>query len=319
MVRFPRFKGKRNGLSCRFSTGAFGLTDDRRHVKLPRVGEVRTHESTRKLARHVERGTARIRSATVSYRFGRWFCSFSVEITRADAAPAWPDRAVGVDLGVCSLAVLSTGEIVPNPRHLEVVLQELRRLQRQAARRSGPDKRICRASSNRWHKTQARITRLHTRVAHARRDGLHKLTTRLARSFGTIVLEELNVSGMLRNRSLARAISDASWSEFRSQLEYKAAWYGREVIAVDQWFPSSKTCSACGLLLDTLPLGVREWTCPGCGVMHDRDVNASRTILAAGLAVAACGGGVRPTRRQSVRQPPVKQEIQPTWVGLPSL
>lgn len=138
---FPRFKGKRSGLSCRFTTGAFGLTDDRRHVKLPRIGAVRTHESTRKLARHGERGTARIRSASVSFRAGRWFVSFSVEITRADPEPTMPGSAVGVDLGIKSLAVLSTGETIPNPRHLETAQRELRRLQRQAARRIGPDKR----------------------------------------------------------------------------------------------------------------------------------------------------------------------------------
>jgi putative transposase len=141
-VRFPRFKGKRAGLSCRFTTGAFGLADaDRRHVTLPRIGLVRTHESTRKLARHVGRGTARIRSATVSHRAGRWFCSFSVEITRADPAPARPGSTVGVDLGVKSPAVLSTGETVPNPRHREIAQRELRRLQRRAARRVGPDRR----------------------------------------------------------------------------------------------------------------------------------------------------------------------------------
>ena len=117
-IRFPRFKGKRAGLSCRFTTGAFGLAEDRRHVKLPRIGLLRTHESTRKLARHLERGTARVRSATVTHRGGRWFVSFSVEITRCDRAPRWPDTAVGVDLGVKSLAVLSTGEVIANPKHL---------------------------------------------------------------------------------------------------------------------------------------------------------------------------------------------------------
>jgi putative transposase len=220
-MRFPRFNGRRSGLSCRFTTGAFGLVEsDRRHVKLPRIGTVRTHESTRKLARQVERGTARIRSATVSLRSGRWFCSFSVEITRTDPALTRSDTAVGVDLGVSSLAVLSTGEIVPNPKHLEVALRELRRLQRQAARRRGPDRRGDRAPSNRWRRTQARIGRLHARVANARRDGLHKLTTRLVRGFGTIVLEDLHVAGMLRNRRLARRgrdgrVAAAGWLQDR--------------------------------------------------------------------------------------------------------
>jgi putative transposase len=131
---------------------------------------------------------------------------------------------------------------------------------------------------------------------------LHKLSTRLVRENQAIVIEDLNVRGMLRTRSLARAISDASWSELRRMLTYKAAWYGREVIAIDRWFPSTKTCSACGRLVGELPLKVRTWTC-SCGAVHDRDVNAAKNVLAAGLAVAACGDGVRPTWRQLVRQP----------------
>jgi putative transposase len=244
---FPRFKGKRAGLSCRFTTGGFGLADtDRRHVKLPRIGLVRTHESTRKLARHVERGTARIRSATVSHRRGRWFVSFSVKITRTDPAPTRPGSTVGVDLGVKSLAVLSTGEVITNPRHLETAQRELRRLQRQACRRQGPNRRTKTTPSGRWRKTQARIGRLHTQVANARRDGLHKLSTRLVRSHGVIVVEDLHVAGMVRNHRLARHVAGAGMAELRRQVEYKAAWSGVRVHLADRWYPSSKTCSACG-------------------------------------------------------------------------
>ncbi|MBB5807227.1 IS605 OrfB family transposase [Saccharothrix ecbatanensis] len=141
------------------------------------------------------------------------------------------------------------------------------------------------------------MARVHARIADRRRDLLHKLTTRLVRENQLVVIEDLAVRNMLRNRSLAHAISDASWSDLRSMLEYKCDWYGRDLVVVDRWLPSSKTCSDCGHLMDTLPLGVREWTCPGCGVSHDRDVNAARNILAAGRAVTACGAGVRPTRR----------------------
>jgi putative transposase len=205
-VRFPRFNGKRHGLSCRFTTGAFGLPEgDRRHVTLPRIGLVRTHESTRTLTRHVDRGTGRIRSATVTHQGGRWFCS--VEVERHDPAPAQPDTVVGVDLGITSLAVLSTGEVIANPRHLEVALKELRRLQRQAARRLGPDKRTRQQPSQRWRTTHARVAKLHTAVANARRDGLHKLSTRLVREHPTIVIENLHVAGMLRNRRLARHVA----------------------------------------------------------------------------------------------------------------
>ncbi|SES50891.1 IS607 family element RNA-guided endonuclease TnpB, partial [Lentzea flaviverrucosa] len=253
---------------------------DRRHVKLPRVGTVRAHESTRKLARHVERGTARIRSATVSLRAGRWFVSFSVEITRSDPAPARPESVVGVDLGVRSLAVLSTSETVPNPRHLEIALRELRRLQRQAARRIGPDRRTRRVPSNRWRGTQARITRLHAAVANARRDGLHKLTTRLARTHGAVVIEDLNVAGMTRNRRLARHVAGAGMAELRRQIEYKARWAGVHVHVADRWYPSSKTCSVCGAVKAKLCLSERVYRCEVCGLVLDRDLNAARNLAA---------------------------------------
>jgi putative transposase len=278
-ARFPRFKGKRAGLSCRFTTGAFGLAgSDRRHVRLPRIGVVRTGESTRKLARHVERGTARIRSATVSHRGGRWFVSFSVEITRNDLPTAGPEAIVGVDLGVKSLAVLSTGEVIPNPEHLEAAQRELRRLQRQASRRIRPDKRSGQKPSQRWLQAQARIARLHTKVANARRDGLHKLTTRLAVRFGTIFIEDLNVSGMTRNRRLARRIAGAGMGEFRRQLGYKTTWRAGRLVVADRWYPSSKTCSNCGAVKAKLCLSERTYRCDHCGYTADRDHNAARNL-----------------------------------------
>jgi putative transposase len=293
-IRFPQFKGRRSGLSCRFTTGGFGLVDgDRRHVRLPRIGVVRTHESTRKLTRHVERGTARIRSATVSSRAGRWFVSFSVEITRTDPAPRQPEKAVGVDLGVKSLAVLPTGEAIANPKHLEIAQRELRRLQRQAARRLGPDKRRKTRPSNRWHRTQARIATVHARVANARRNGLHKLSTRLVRTYGTIVVEDLNVSGMMKNRRLARHIAGVGMGELRRQIEYKAAWAGVRVHVADRWFPSSKTCSGCGVVKVKLRLPDRTFTCDSCGLVLDRDLNAARNL--AGLVEASspsCGATI---------------------------
>ena len=178
-VGFPRFKGRRARLSCRFTTGALGLGADRRHVQLPRIGHVRTHESTRRLARKVEVGTARIRSATLSWQRGRWHVAFSVELPDPTPPERTGGRVVGVDLGITSLAVLSTGQVVPNPRHLDRALRALRRTQRQASRRRGPDRRTRTVPSNRWRKAKARVAALHTRVANARRDGLHKLSTRL--------------------------------------------------------------------------------------------------------------------------------------------
>ncbi|MHA6804047.1 IS607 family element RNA-guided endonuclease TnpB [Salinifilum ghardaiensis] len=288
-IGFPRFKSKRHRSSCRFSTGSFGLSDSgRRHVKLPRIGLVRTHESTRTLARHVERGTARIRSATVSFQRGRWYVSFSVEITKTEPAPATKGGAVGVDLGVKHLAVLSTGETIANPKHLEAAQRELRRLQRQAARRQGPDRRTKRTPSNRWHNTQARIAKLHTAVANARRDGLHKLSTRLSAEFDTVVVEDLNVTGMVRNRRVARAVSGVGMSELRRQLDYKTTWSGRHLVVADRFYPSSKTCSDCGAVKAKLRLSERTFTCDHCGHTADRDLNAARNL--AGLASSpSCG------------------------------
>ncbi|HEX4701661.1 MAG TPA: IS607 family element RNA-guided endonuclease TnpB, partial [Pseudonocardiaceae bacterium] len=280
-IRFPRFKGKRRAMSCRFTTGSFGLAStDRRHVRLPRIGVVRTHESTRKLARHTKRGTARIRSATVSRQSGRWQVAFSVEIERADPPPTRLDTVVGVDLGITSLAVLSTGEIVRNPKHLEVAQRELRRLQRQAARRVGPDRRVHQPSSNRWRRTQARIARLHTAVANARRDGLHKLTTRLAATHGTVVVEDLHVAGMLKNRRLARHIAGVGWGELRRLLGYKTGRYGGRLVVADRWYPSSKTCSACHAVKTKLRLSERMFHCDQCGLVLDRDLNAARNLAA---------------------------------------
>ncbi|MCS7475648.1 RNA-guided endonuclease InsQ/TnpB family protein [Umezawaea endophytica] len=218
---------------------------------------------------------------------GRWHVSILVEATVHQYTPL--KAVVGVDAGLTCLVALSTGEKITNPRHEARERVALARAQRNLARKA-------KGSKNRA-KARVGVARVHARIADRRRDVLHKLTTRLVRENQTIVIEDLAVRNMLGNRALARAISDASWSEFRSMLTYKADWYGRSVVVVDRWFPSSKTCSRCGHVLDTLPLGVREWTCPGCGEVHDRDVNAARNILAAGQAVVACGDGVRPNRR----------------------
>ncbi|SEP98266.1 IS607 family element RNA-guided endonuclease TnpB [Lentzea albida] len=301
-MRFPRFKGKRRALSCRFTTGAFGLVNgDRRHVKLPRIGAVRTHESTRKLARHVERGTARIRSVTVTHQSGRWFCSFSVEIRRADPPPTRPASVVGVDLGIKALAVLSTGEVIANPRHFDGMRRELRRLQRQAARRIGADRRVQRQPSRRWRRTLARIAKLHTAVANARRDGLHKLTRVLAATHGTIVVENLHIAGMVKNRRLARHVADIGMGELLRQTKYKAAWTGGTVHIADRWYPSSKTCSACGSVKAKLRLSERTFHCDKCPLVLDRDLNAARNL--AQLVDEATGGTSSPSCGATVNEP----------------
>ncbi|MFD4460724.1 IS607 family element RNA-guided endonuclease TnpB [Nocardia sp. NPDC058480] len=300
-ARMPRFKSKHARQSCRFTTGAFGIGRDRRHVKLPRIGEIRTHESTRKLSRRIETGTARIMSATLSHQRGRWHISFSVELPDTDAAPRGGQRVVGVDLGISALATLSTGEKIANPRHLDKAQQALRRAQRVTARRQGPDRRTGQTPSNRWGKAQAWVTRLHARVGNQRRDSLHKITTRLVRDFDVIGIEDLHVAGMVRNRRLARHITDAGWAEFRRQLTYKADAAGVGVVVADRWFASSKTCSGCGTAKAKLALSERMYACTACGLVLDRDHNAAQNL-------AALAGG---TPGELLREQPAGTHVRP--------
>ncbi|MEV4140500.1 RNA-guided endonuclease TnpB family protein [Dactylosporangium sp. NPDC049742] len=219
--------------------------------------------------------------------------------------------AVGVDAGLDSLLTLSTGEKITNPNHERRDRAALARAQRALARKE-------RDSANRA-KARLKVARVHARITDRRRDHLHKLSTRLVRENQTIVIEDLTVRNMLRNHSLARAISDAAWRQFRTMLEYKSDWYGRTLVAVDRWFPSSKLCSTCGAHAERMPLNVRSWTCR-CGTAHDRDINAARNILAEGLSVIACGGGVRPQRTNvPMGQSSMKQETQRATAGIPCL
>ena len=252
---------------------------------------VRTHESTRKLARKVEAGTARIRSATLSWQRGRWHVAFSVELPDPAPVERTGGRVVEVDLGITSLAVLSTGQVVPNPRHLDAALRALRRIQRQAARRRGPDRHTRTEPSNRWRKTKARVSALHTHGGNARRDGLHKLSTRLVRTHDVVVVEDLNVAGMVRNPRLARHIAGLGMAELRRQLDYKTADAGVRLVVADRWYPSSKTCSACGAVRAKLTLAQRQFVCESCGTRIDRDYNAARNLaaLAAQASEPSCG------------------------------
>ncbi|MEU0156067.1 IS607 family element RNA-guided endonuclease TnpB [Micromonospora fulviviridis] len=291
-VGFPRFKSRRRTTpSVRFTTGTIRVEPDRKHVVLPRLGRLKLHESARKLARRLDNGAARIMSATVRRDGGRWHVCFTVEVERTERAPSRPDSVVGVDVGIKHLAVLSTGELVSNPRHLNVAQRRLRALGRAMSRKIGPDERTGRRPSKRWQRACARLGRAHARVAHLRNDGLHKLTTRLAREFGTIVVEDLHVAGMLRNRNLARHITDAGFGELRRQLTYKAEWNGGRLIIADRWYPSSKTCSGCGAVKTKLALSERTYTCQTCGLVLDRDLNAAYNLAASAADATTAGSG----------------------------
>jgi putative transposase len=237
---------------------------------------------------------------------GRWYVTFAV-----DTDPPEPldevGHAVGVDLGVTDFAVTSDGDKIANPRCLERKDRRLACYQRRMVR--------CQQGSANRAKVAAQVATAHRKVRDARRDFLHRVSTRLVRRADTIVIEDLHVVGMVRNRRLARAISDCGWGEFRRQLAYKCQRYGRRLVVIDRWYPSSKTCSACGYLLAELSLSTRHWTCPSCRTRHDRDLNAAKNILAAGLAVTACGAGIRHPEKSPVR-PAVKQETQSATAGI---
>ena len=263
-VGFPRFR--RKGVHDAFRlTGSIHV--EPRHVVLPRLGKIRTKERTDKFQ-------GRILSASVVWEACRWYVSLTVERERPDPTPV-VGPSVGIDLGLTSFAVLSDGTTLQSPRALERSLTQLRRLSKAHSRKG-------KGSQNR-RKSALRLARVHRRIRNQRRDFLHKATTELAKAKSVIVVEDLNVRGMLRNRHLARHIAGAGWSEFRRMLVYKTAWYGGRLVVAPRFFASSKTCSACGAKKDDLDLSQRVYRCEVCGNVMDRDLNAARNLVALAL------------------------------------
>ena len=270
---------------------------------------MKLHEDGRRLAGLGAAGTARVLSVTVRFERGRWFASFTAETEAGRPVPRRPDAVVGVDLGVKTLAALSAGEEIPNPRHLSGALRKLRRLSRAVSRRRGPGRRTGQKPSNRWRRASTALGKAHGRVADQRKDGLHKLTTRLAAEFGTVVIEDLNAAGTVKNRHLARHVARASFGEFRRQLEYKAAWHGGRVIIADRWFASSKTCSGCGAVKAKLLLSERTYCCTACGLVLDRDANAALNLAGYGNRQIAGSGPEIPNGRGAGRKTPPRAQV----------
>jgi putative transposase len=242
-AKFPHFKRKGQGGSVRFMGPAVRLADSH-HVRIARIGEVKTYESTRKLYRHLNRGTGKVLAATVTERSGRWTVSFTVEVTRQVPVTREPERVIGVDVGITTLYTGATPDgtrvlNVENPRHFVTAEKKLAHAQRIASRRQGPEKGV--AASNRWEKANGRVQNIHTGIANARKNLIHETTTMLAKNYDVIVVEDLNVAGMVKNHSLAKHIEDAAWAEFGRQLEYKTKWYGSTLVRVNRFYPSSKT------------------------------------------------------------------------------
>jgi putative transposase len=288
-VGFPRFKARhKTRPSIRWTTGA--LRCETGHAVLPRIGRVKLHEDGARLADLATAGTARVLGVSVRFERGRWYAAFTVEQDITLPVAAEVDAIVGVDLGIKTLAVLSTGEVVESPRHLNQALRKVRRLSRTCSRRREPDRRTRVMPSNRWRCASAALAKAQGRVADSRRDALHKATTSLTARFGTIVVEDLHVRGMLANHRLARHVADASFGEFRRQVEYKTAWRGGTVIVADRWFASSKTCSGCGTAKTKLALSERIYVCQACGLILDRDENAARNLAEYGRQHLAASG-----------------------------
>ncbi len=307
-AKYPSFKKKARGGSAEFSRSAFRFEDSA--LTLAKMVVPLDVRWSRPLPKNAEPSTV-----TVSLdAAGRWHVSLLCEDATVKPLPKLK-TVVGIDLGITALATLSTGEKIHNPRHDERESSQKRRLSKALARTQ--------KGSNNRDKVRLKLARLHARIADRRRDNLHKLTTRLVRENQAIIVEDLNVAGMVRNHSLARVISDAAWRMMLTFLAYKCAWYGRTFVKIDRFFPSSKTCSACGHVVESLPLSIREWTCSGCGAVHDRDVNAAINILAAGLAVVrkddVCGPGVSQRVLLNLLQSGLKQKISGAISGIPSL
>ncbi|NEP85429.1 MAG: IS200/IS605 family element transposase accessory protein TnpB [Okeania sp. SIO2C2] len=292
-AKYPNFKKKRNGGSAEFTKSAFKWKDGQ--VYLAKCSEPLAIRWSRQLPPGCVPSTITVKLDQA----GRWSVSLRVNDTRNLSLKS-VTKQLGIDLGITSLLTTSDGEKFANPKNHYKLHKKLRLAQKSLSRKT--------KGSNNYHKARVKVARIHAKIKDSRLDYTNKLTTQLIRENQTIVVEDLAVKNMVKNHKLARAISDANWGELVRQLEYKADWYGRELIKIDRYFPSSKRCSNCGHIVEKLPLSVREWECPECNSRHDRDINASINILAAGLAVSVCGATVRPEETKSRKAGAKKQK-----------
>ncbi len=279
-AKYPNFKKKRNGGSAEFTRSAFKWKNNK--LFLAKCQEPLNIVWSRFFPQECQPSKVTVKLDPS----GRWFVSILVKDPSIKPLPK-TGKKVGIDVGLTSLITTSDGEKVANPKYLKRLYKKLRRKQKELSRKT--------KGSNNRYKACLQLAKVHAQIKDARNDFLHKLTTKLVRENDLIAIEDLAIANMVKNHKLAKSISDASWGEFNRQLEYKCQWYGKELIKIDRYFPSSKRCGNCGHIVDKLPLNVREWECPQCGTKHDRDINASVNILAAGLAVSVCGASVRPS------------------------
>ena len=287
-AKYPRFKKKRNGGSAEFTKSAFKFRDG--NVWLAKCSEPLNIVWSRHLPEGCQPSTVTVKLDPS----GRWFVSLLIDDYTMETLPP-TKKQVGIDAGISRLISTSDGEKITNPKHFNRLYQKLKAAQKELSRKT-------KGSSNRY-KARLKVARIHAKIKDARTDFLHKLTTDLVRNNSLIAVEDLAVRNMVKNHKLARSISDAAWGEMRAQLEYKCEWYGRQLVKIDRFFPSSKRCNHCGFVVEKMPLDIRTWDCPSCGTTDiDRDINAGKNILAAGLAVTVCGADIRPDRHSSKGQ-----------------
>jgi putative transposase len=277
-AEYPTFHKKHGAQAATYATNAFRW--DGKELTLARMQTPLDIHWSRPLPKGVKPTSVTITKDCAD----RYFVSILVEEDIKHLAVV--NKQVGLDLGLKSMVITSDGHTSGNPTFFAQDEKKLAKAQRRHAKKQ-------KGSQNR-RKAQLKVARIHARIADRRRDYQHKLSTQIIRENQVVCVESLSVKNMVQNHTLAKAISDVGWSEFVRQLEYKAEWYGRTLIKIDKWYPSSKRCFDCGHMLDSLTLDIRSWTCPECGVQHDRDINAAKNVLAAGLAVSACGEAVRP-------------------------
>ncbi|MDJ0597948.1 MAG: RNA-guided endonuclease TnpB family protein [Crocosphaera sp.] len=329
--KYPNFKKKRNGGSAEFTKSAFKWRDGK--LFLAKCKEPLNIVWSRFLPQDSKPSTVTVKLDPS----GRWFVSILVKDPTIKPLPK-TGKQVGIDVGVTSLITTSNSEKITNPKHWNRLHKKLRRKQKALSRKT--------KDSNNYYKARLEVARVHAQIKDARTDFLHKLTTKLVQENDLIAVEDLAIKNMVKKRcdpapsngareraprhhKLAKSISDASWGELNRQLEYKCEWYGKELIKIDRYFPSSKRCGDCGHIVDKLPLNIREWECPKCGTNHDRDINASKNILAAGQAVrqrglgglpherlpnpfgvSVCGASVRPEESKSRKATALKQKLR---------
>ena len=293
-AKYPRFKKKRNGGSAEFTKSAFKYRDG--NLWLAKCKEPLPIVWSRYLPQGCSPSTVTVKLEPS----GRWFVSLLIDDYTVETLPP-TSKQVGIDAGITSLISTSDGERITNPKHLSRLYRKLKAAQKELSRKT-------KGSSNR-HKARLKVASIHAKIKDARTDFLHKLTTGLVRANSLIAIEDLAVRNMVKNRKLSRSIGDAAWGEMFRQLEYKCQWYGRQLVKIDRFFPSSKRCHHCGFVINKLPLSVRSWDCPSCDTKGiDRDINAGKNILAAGLAVIVCGATVRPDENKSPKASAMKQK-----------